>query len=90
MSSSQNTIIQIIEAYREGGKPKQHVLRHIGTAKTEVDVQKLMEIAEAIKIQLTQQALAESINNVSGEYAKSAGRVHALRKGMLIGVQWKN
>lgn len=84
MSSSQNTIIQIIEAYREGGKPKQHVLRHIGTAKTEADVQKLIQIAEAVKIQLTQQSLAESINNVSGGYAKSTGRVHALRKGMLI------
>jgi len=78
------TVIQIIEAYRENGKPKQRVLKHIGTAKSAEDIKKLIDIAEAVKIQLTQQALAKNVNHVSGVYAKNAGKIFTPKHNTLL------
>ena len=48
-SRSDNVAIQIVENRREGSKIKQKVLRHVGTAKHEHEVEGLVELAEEIK-----------------------------------------
>ena len=81
---SQSTVVQIVEAYRKNGIPKQRILRHIGTGKTENEIQKLKEIAVAVKIQLTHQILAKNKDNIFGEYAKNIGTLRAVKKGTLL------
>lgn len=80
---SQSTVVQIVEAYRKNGAPKQRILRHVGTGKTEDEIRKLKEIAAAIKVQLIQQSLAKNKNNVFGSYAKDIGILQAVKKGTL-------
>lgn len=82
--SSQSTAIQIIEAYRKNGIPKQHVLKHIGTGKTEVEITKLKELASAVKTQLTHQILLKNKNNIIGEYAKEIGALQDLKKETIV------
>ena len=83
---TQSTVVQIVEAYRDNGVPRQRILRHIGTGKTEAETFKLKEIAAAVKVQLTQQALAKNKNNVFGSYAKRAGVLRNPRKETLLNV----
>jgi hypothetical protein len=60
--SPESTAVQIIEAYRKDGIPKQHVLRHVGTGRNEEEVARLKELATAIKTQLIQQTLIRNRN----------------------------
>ena len=76
--------MQIIEAYRKNGIPKQRVLRHIGTGKTEAEITKLKELAVAVKTQLIQQILAKNKNNVVGKYAMGIGTLQDVKKGTSI------
>jgi transposase len=78
--SSQSIVVQLIEAYRKNGAPKQRVLRHIGTGKTEAEINKLKELASAIKTQLTHQMLAKNKNNVVGKYAKAVGTLREVKE----------
>lgn len=83
-SHSQNSVVQIVEAYRENGKPKQRVIQHVGTGKTKEEIKKLTDLAAAIKIQLKQDALVKTISKASPEYAKNIGRLKDIKKGTLL------
>ena len=80
-SHSQNSVVQLVEAYRENGKPKQHVIKHIGTGKTKQEIGKLKSLAEAIKTQLTQDALLKTVTDAQAQYAKNIGDLKNVRKG---------
>ena len=43
------TVIQIVTSKREGDKVKQKVIRHVGTARNETEIEELEKLAEIIK-----------------------------------------
>lgn len=49
--------VQIVESIRSGDAVSQTILRHVGTAENEEELQKLLELAEAIKIRLEEERM---------------------------------
>jgi transposase len=80
-SHSQNFVVQLVEAYRGNGKPKQRVIKHIGTGKTTREIDKLKSLAEVIKTQLKQDALLKTVTDVEARYARGVGNLKDVRKG---------
>ncbi|HJZ23987.1 MAG TPA: IS1634 family transposase [Candidatus Babeliales bacterium] len=70
-----NTAIQIVENTRFDGTTKQHVIRHIGTASTEEDINSLKQTAETVKNELESKNLYQSKINVTSQYGKSTGKL---------------
>jgi len=56
--NSPKKAVQIVESYREGNKVKQRIVRHVGTALTDAELQKLVELAEYIKANIEDQSNA--------------------------------
>ena len=54
--NSPKKAVQIVESYREGNKVKQRIVRHVGTALTDTELQKLIELAEYIKANIENQS----------------------------------
>jgi len=71
VAQTKNTVVQLVESYRENNKTKQRVIRHIGTARSEKDIERLKSLAQAIKLELEYQKNSE---NVSGNYANHIGK----------------
>ncbi len=44
--------VQLVESVREGRKVSQRIVRHVGVAKTDAELEKLMELGETIKVEL--------------------------------------
>ena len=44
--------VQLVESVREGRKAGQRIVRHVGVAKTDAELEKLMELGETIKVEL--------------------------------------
>lgn len=86
-SHSNNKVVQLIEAYRENGKPKQRVIRHIGTGETEDDIKRLKELAEIIKLQIKQDDLIKTIVNAKATYAKNIGSLRSIKKGTKLNAE---
>ena len=49
---NERTYVQLVESYRENGKMKQRVIRHVGTADTPEKLERLKSLAVAIKMEL--------------------------------------
>ena len=47
---SPNKSVQLVESVREGRKVSQRIVRHVGVAKTDADLEELMELGETIKV----------------------------------------
>ena len=43
--------VQLVESVREGRKVSQRIVRHVGVAKTDAELEKLMELGEVIKVE---------------------------------------
>jgi len=81
---SNNKVVILVESYRDDmGKPKQMLIKHIGTAKNEQEVEQLKEKALALKQQLTQQRLAEKEHNITpSTFGSKFGETKKIRKGI--------
>ena len=44
--------VQLVESVREGRKAGQRIVRHVGVAKTDAELEELMELGETIKVEL--------------------------------------
>lgn len=54
--NSPKKAIQIVESVRVGGKVSQRIIRHVGTAFTDMELLKMKELAQYIKAELEQEA----------------------------------
>jgi transposase len=76
---NQNIWVQLVESYREGGKMKQRVVRHIGTARTKEELTKLKQLALIIQKELLHQKLTqESNSSITKRYAKQLGQLKSI------------
>lgn len=73
-----NTAIQIVENLRADGTTKQRVVRHIGTASADEDINRLKQIAETVKGELESKSLYQSKINVSGQYGRLFGKTKSV------------
>lgn len=66
-----NTYVQLIESYRENGKNLQRVVKHIGTARNNEQLEQVLIIAESVK-QLLEKNVSESDVNhyIQKEFSK--------------------
>ncbi len=44
--------VQLVESVREGRKVSQRIVRHVGVAKTDAELEELMELGETIKVEI--------------------------------------
>ena len=42
--------VQLVESVREGRKVSQRIVRHVGVAKTDAELEELMELGETVKV----------------------------------------
>lgn len=57
---SNSISIQLVEAFRENGKIKQRVVRHVGTAETPEKIEELKQLAIALKAELLNEKLCQT------------------------------
>lgn len=79
-SRNKRTYVQLVESYREEGRMRQRVIRHIGTAKTEEEVLQLKKLGLAIKTEIEQTSLSEEKLTLKGCYAKALGTLKPVSK----------
>src|SRR3990170_8180078 len=74
-SRNNGVYIQLVESYREEGRMKQRVIRHIGTAQSEEELLKLKQVALAIKTELDKQGQGpqQQISSAQARYARHLG-----------------
>ena len=75
---SGNIYIQLVESYREGGRMKQLMIRHIGTARTEEEILELKQLGMAIKVEMEQRRLKSQASEAKGCYAKALGKLSSI------------
>ena len=49
-TGSSRKSVQLVESVREGRKAGQRIVRHVGVAKSEAELEKLMELGETVKV----------------------------------------
>lgn len=54
-SRNDHIYVQIVEAYRQDGATKQRMIKHVGTAKNDDELNHLMQVAQVIKAELEHQ-----------------------------------
>jgi hypothetical protein len=74
-SRNNRVYVQIVESYREEGRMRQRVVRHIGTAKTDIEVLQLKQLGLAIKAEIEQMTLKGKTPIIEGRYAKAFGNL---------------
>lgn len=79
-TKNNKTAIQIVENTRIDGTTKQHVIRHVGTANTAEDINRLKQIADTIKNEIESSTLCRSQINARGQYGKSTGIIKPVSK----------
>src|SRR5262245_25490035 len=80
------TVIQVVENHRIGSTTKQHVLRHIGTARTTEEVAQLKRLAEVVKAQIEHEKLSAQSKNIKPTFASQMGVVRPSSKSTLVDV----
>ncbi len=66
-----NTYVQLIESYRENGKVRQRVIKHIGTARNSEQLDQVVIIAEGVKQLLEKNASESDVNHyIQKEFSK--------------------
>ena len=63
--NSTKTAVQIVESYRQDGKVRQRIVRHMGYALTDKELQELREVAEHEKTRLEHQDQPSLLENSS-------------------------
>jgi len=66
---SPNISVQIVESFRENGKSKQRVIRHVGTARNKEHLEKLKQLAAVMKIELQHNIARKKKIKEKGVYA---------------------
>lgn len=72
--------VQIVESYREQGRIKQRVIRHIGTAKSEEELKHLKQVASTVKIEIERSLLKKKITPVENYYLRSLDEMKPITK----------
>ena len=72
------TYVQLVESYRENGKVKQRVIRHVGTADSKEKQIELEKLALTIKMEI--EAKSSVTNAAKPHYTKECGSTVALKK----------
>lgn len=70
---SHSVSVQLVESFRDNGKIKQRVVRHIGTTESEEKLAELKKLAEAIRTELLHNKLRETNVDFPGCFAASLG-----------------
>jgi transposase len=70
---SNSISIQLVESFRDSGKIKQRVVRHIGTTDNPDKLEELKKLAESIKTELFHEKLRQKNTPSSGHYAAAVG-----------------
>lgn len=83
-SRNANIAVQLIESYREDGRVKQRMIRHIGTAKNDEELNQLRTLANTIKTQLEHEQLLQQAPDAQGEYAHRLGELEAIGKDKCV------
>jgi len=82
---SNNRVVLLVESYRDQGKPKQRLIRHIGTAKNDKEVAQLKEAALTLKTHITQLRLAKKTKNIeAAKFGTKIGKTSKVRKGTML------
>jgi len=80
--TSNNKVVLLVESYRDKGKPKQRLIKHIGTAKNAKEVEQLKEAALALKTYMTQLKLAKKTNDIKpAGFGTKLGKMGKIKKG---------
>lgn len=79
-SRNERTYVQLVESYRENGRIKQRVLRHIGTAETDEEVEQLNQLGISIKKEYELKNLKHRGSKVDGSYAGFIGHLKHVSK----------
>lgn len=84
VSRTKNTVVQLVASYRENGKTKQRVVRHIGTAGSPEKLEQLKQLAESIKLEQDGGVLAEEHVTVNPIFARGFGTAKPITKSTKI------
>ena len=74
-----STAVQIVENHRIGHKTKQRVLRHVGSAKTETELEELCRLAKILKAEMENKIIAKKSKNLYPTFASALGRLSAAK-----------
>lgn len=80
------SVIQIVENRRLGSTTKQHVLRHVGTARSAEAIDQLKRLAKVIKTQLENETFSKQANKTESEFATCVGRIKVLSTPTLVDI----
>lgn len=69
--------IQIVESYRQDGRMRQRVIRHVGTIRDLEELVPLKQLAEAIKAQLENET-KNPVSELSAQYANFLGQLKSV------------
>lgn len=83
-SKGESAYIQIVESYRERGRMRQRVVRHVGTAHTEEEELKLKQLALTIKVWLEQEILNKTGLTKPGRQGGELGTAKPLCQETLL------
>lgn len=81
---SQSVSVQLVESFREGGKIKQRVIRHFGTADTKEKLEELKQLATAMKIELTNKKLVQKLPDIKSSFGQLIGTCNEIPDNTLI------
>jgi len=84
VAKTQHQVVQLAESYREDGKTKQRVLRHIGTAHTPAELEQLKQLANSIKTELEHKQLADQQQEVPQSFARQLGSITPLAESTKV------
>lgn len=70
---SKSTSIQLVESFRDNGKVRQQVVRHIGTTNNPEKLEELKKLAAVIKTELFHEKLRQKGTPSTGHYAAAVG-----------------
>jgi transposase len=77
-------VIQIVENHRMGLSTKQHVLRHMGTARTPEKRAQLQRLADVIKTQLENELILKQSKQVKPRFARQLDHLSISSKATLV------
>jgi len=81
---SQSISVQLVESFREKGKIKQRVLRHVGTASSPQKIEELKRLALVIKTELQHQNIYQHLVDATSHYASVFGNLLEVPEKLLL------
>lgn len=80
------TVVQLVENTRVGSTTKQHVLRHVGSARSKEEIDQLRRLAEVIKTQLSDEKISKESHDIKPRFAKQIGHLNTTSKSALVDI----